>query len=142
MDNHTYDVFISHATEDKASIARPLSEHLRSLGYSVWFDEFELRLGDSLRKKIDEGLKSSKYGIVILSPNFFEKNWTEYELSSLVAIEVQYGRKVIIPIWHNVTKNDVLSYSPALADKVAAVSTLSLNDVSKKIFLEVIGAAI
>jgi len=65
------DVFISHASEDKASIARPLTDALIVAGFSAWFDEYELKIGDSLRGKIDEGLKNSRYGIVILSKSFF-----------------------------------------------------------------------
>jgi len=103
------------------------------LGYAVWYDEFELKLGDSLRRKIDQGLKDSKFGIVILSPSFFAKNWPQYELSALTAVEIEFGRTVIIPVWHDVVKKDVLNFSPALADKVAVVSTLPLGDICKKI---------
>ncbi len=113
-----YDAFISHATEDKKEIVRPIAENLRSKGFKIWFDEFELKLGDSLRKSIDHGLVNSKYGVVILSKSFFEKKWTEYELNGLVAREID-GRKVILPIWYKITREDVLSYSPTLADKIA-----------------------
>lgn len=68
-----YDAFISHASEDKG-IVRPIAENLRSKGFRVWFDEFELKIGDSLRKSIDQGLINSRYGVVILSKSFFEKN--------------------------------------------------------------------
>jgi len=113
-----YDFFISHATEDKEGFVRPLAMLLEQSGYKVWYDEFQLKIGDSLRKKIDEGLRLSKYGIVVLSRDFFRKNWTEYELNGLVAKEMN-GIKVILPIWHNVTKDEVLSFSLTLADKVA-----------------------
>lgn len=124
-----YDFFISHATEDKENFVRPLAELLIKSGHNVWYDEFQLTIGDSLRKKIDEGLKMSKYGIVILSRDFFRKNWPEYELNGLVAREMN-GIKVILPIWHNVTRDEVLSYSPTLADKVALnTTTYSLNEI-------------
>src|SRR5262249_3522295 len=64
-----YDLFLSHASEDKDTIARPLYEALTSRGVTVWFDEAVLQLGDSLRRKIDEGLRVSRFGLVILSPN-------------------------------------------------------------------------
>jgi len=124
-----YDFFISHATEDKESFVTPLAELLVKNGCTVWFDIFQLKIGDSLRKKIDEGLKSSKYGIVILSRDFFRKNWTDYELNGLVAREMN-GVKVILPIWHNVTRDEVLSFSPSLADKVALNSAIySLQEI-------------
>jgi hypothetical protein len=113
-----HDVFISHASEDKQEIARPLSDALSQLGCDVWYDEFQLKLGDSLRRSIDKGLANSRFGVVILSPSFFAKNWPQYELDGLVQREMA-GGKVILPIWHKVSKNEVLSYSPSLADKLA-----------------------
>jgi hypothetical protein len=113
-----HDVFISHASEDKQDIARPLSDALSNLGCDVWYDEFQLKLGDSLRRSIDKGLANSRFGVVILSPSFFAKNWPQYELDGLVQREMA-GGKVILPIWHKVSKNEVLSYSPSLADKLA-----------------------
>ncbi len=113
-----YDAFISHASEDKDDFVRPLAGILKEYGFRVWYDEFELEIGDSLRESIDKGLVNSAYGIVVLSPKFLDKNWTKYDLNSLVAKEVG-GKKVILPIWHNVSKQDILNYSPMLADKLA-----------------------
>jgi hypothetical protein len=127
-----FDLFISHAAEDKTSIARPLAEHLKKIGYKVWFDEFELKLGDSLRKSIDKGLEKSNYGVVILSPNFVAKGWTEYELNSLCSLEVDRNKVVILTIWHDITKKEVLKYSPYLADKISIVSTLGLETICLK----------
>ncbi len=120
-----YDAFICHAGEDKEQVARPLAEALEHMGFSVWYDEFELRLGDSLRKSIDKGLVNSRYGIVVLSKPFFAKNWPQYELHGLIAREIS-GHKVVLPIWHDIEKEDILTYSPTLADKVA-VSTKQMN---------------
>lgn len=116
-----YDAFISHASEDKQSLVRPLASMLEKMGFRIWYDEFELRVGDSFRQSIDLGLVNSKYGIVVLSPAFFAKNWPQYELNGLTAREME-GRKVILPVWHHVTKADVLQFSPTLADKVAVSS--------------------
>jgi hypothetical protein len=130
IEQKEYDFFISHATEDKDNFVRPLAELLTNNGHKVWFDEFQLKVGDSLRKKIDEGLKLSKYGIAVLSRDFFRKNWTEYELNGLVAREMN-GVKIILPIWHNVTRDEVLSFSPTLADKVALNTAIySLQEIS------------
>jgi hypothetical protein len=114
----SHDVFICHATEDKDDVVRPLAEALRSAGFDVWYDEFQLRVGDSLRRSIDKGLANSRFGIVVLSPSFFAKNWPQYELDGLVQREME-GSKVILPIWHKISKAEVISYSPSLADKVA-----------------------
>lgn len=127
LDNPEYDAFISHASEDKEDLVRPLAESLQAAGLRIWYDEFELRVGDSLRRKIDQGLSRSRFGIVVLSPAFFRKNWPQYELDGLVAREMS-GGKVILPLWHHVSKNDVLSYSPALADRVALNTALMTLD--------------
>ena len=84
----------------------------------VWYDEFELRIGDSLRRKIDAGLAKSRFGVVVLSHAFFAKNWPQYELDGLVTREMT-GEQIILPLWHDVSKEEVMGYSPPLADKVA-----------------------
>jgi hypothetical protein len=113
-----YDAFISHASEDKAKVVKPLARALASMGFRIWYDEFELDVGSSLRQSIDRGLANSRYGIVVLSPDFFSKDWPQYELDGLTAREIG-RRRLILPIWHNVVRDDVLAYSPTLADKVA-----------------------
>lgn len=113
-----FDDFLSHATEDKDSIARPLCHELEKLGITVWFDEATLRPGMSLSSEIDAGLAQARYGLVVLSTSFFSKNWPKYELSGLKAREIN-GEKVILPIWHGVSAKDVLAYSPPLADMLA-----------------------
>jgi len=117
-----YDAFISYASEDKQEFVKPLADKLTELGLKVWYDEFELKVGDSLRSSIDRGLVNSEYGIVVLSKNFFSKNWPQYELNGLTAREID-GRKVILPIWYGISKEDVLKYSPPLADKIAIDSS-------------------
>ncbi|TDS11016.1 TIR domain-containing protein [Sphingobacterium paludis] len=126
-----YDFFISHASEDKDEIVRSLADALRVDGFEVWYDEFELKIGDSLRKKIDAGLANSRFGIVIISPSFVKKNWTEYELNGMVAREIN-GHKVILPIWHKISKDEVLKFSPTLADKMALNTSIhSTEDIIK-----------
>lgn len=128
-----WDVFLSHASEDKESFVLPFVENLSSYGVKVWFDKFSLKVGDSLSRSIDEGLSNSKYGIVVLSKAFFNKGWTEYELRSLLSREVGY-QKVILPIWHEISKDDVLKFSPYLADKFAlSTSSIDMNDIALKI---------
>lgn len=95
---HQWDVFISYTSEERTTVAEKLAEHLEELGVSVWFDKSELKLGDSLRGKIDEGLSECKYGVVILSPSFFKKHYTKRELNGLAQREVG-GKKVILPVF-------------------------------------------
>jgi hypothetical protein len=126
-----YDLFIAHATEDK-SFVTPLANCLCDNGLSVWYDDFILKAGDSLRREIDRGLAHSKFGLVVLSHYFFNKHYPQKELDGLAAKE-KLGVKVIIPIWHNIVRHEIESYSPTLADIVAIDSNLPLDKVVKKI---------
>lgn len=117
-DEREFDVFISHASEDKDAIVRPLAEALREQGLEVWYDEFTLKIGDSLRRKIDSGIARSRFGIVVLSPPFLAKGWPQYELDGLVTMSVS-GRQMLLPLWHGISKDEVMAHSPSLADKVA-----------------------
>jgi hypothetical protein len=130
--NYEYDAFICHASEDKDEVARPLAEALTKMNLRVWYDEFTLRLGDSLRRAIDHGLANSRYGVVILSPSFFKKNWPQKELDGLAARE-DGMEKVILPVWHRINRDDVVKVSPTLADKVAANTEEGLETVAKRI---------
>ena len=128
-----YDVFISHASEDKDDVARPLAEALRSQGLSVWYDEFELRIGDSLRRKIDKGIANSNFGIIVISRDFISKGWTNYELDGLMTKTIN-GEQTMLPIWHNVTKREVIDYSPSLADKLARSTTdFTVEEIAEEI---------
>jgi hypothetical protein len=127
-----YDFFISHASEDKVDIARPLYDALAGK-YRVWFDEAELKLGDSLAKKIEEGLSKCKFGIVILSPTFFQKKWPEHELNALTARNIAQGGGVILPVWHNITSDELLNHHPSLADLKAVSSKDGIELVVKEI---------
>jgi hypothetical protein len=130
-----HDVFISHATEDKDAIVRPLAHALQSQGLAVWYDEFELRIGSSLRRSIDSGLASSRFGVVVLSEAFFNKGWANYELDGLVTREMaSEGRQIILPLWHQVSKDEVIKYSPSLADKLALrTSDNTVDEIASEI---------
>jgi hypothetical protein len=113
-----YDAFVSHASEDKDDIVRDLAIRLTAQGYRIWYDEFTLTVGDSLRRSIDKGISNSRFGIVVLSKAFFAKGWTNYELDGLIQINVD-SPGVILPLWHGVSKAEIASYSPSLANIVA-----------------------
>jgi len=125
-----WDLFICHASEDKNQVARPLAEALTRKGLRVWYDEFTLTVGDSLNRSIDYGLANSRFGVVILSPSFFGKEWPRRELDGLTAKEIQFG-KTILPVWHNVDRGFVIKFSPVLADKLAVSTSTGLNNMVK-----------
>ena len=128
-----YDVFISHASEDKDEIVRPLANALVEKGVKVWYDEFEMKIGDSLRRKIDKGLANSRFGIVVISKNFIKKGWTNYELDGIITKAIS-GEQIILPIWHNITKEEVIAFSPSLADKLARNTAINtIDEISDEI---------
>lgn len=119
-DTKQYDVFMSHAWEDKEDFVDEFVEELRSLGVKVWYDRTQIKWADSMRHRIDEGLKKSKYGIVVLSPNYIAegKYWTKAEFNGLFQMESN-NQSRLLPIWHNLTKKQVMDFSPLIADKLA-----------------------
>ena len=123
-----WDVFISHASEDKEAFVRPLAVALQKKNVRVWFDEFTLTVGDSLRRSIDRGLACSRHGIVVISCDFLKKDWPQKELDGLVAREID-GRKVILPVWHNIDAEILKRYSPLLADRVATSTAKGVDAV-------------
>lgn len=124
-----YDVFISHASEDKTEFVDDFARKARDAGLRVWYDRFALEWGDSLRSKIDAGLAGSYFGVVILSPKFFAKQWTSYELDGLLDKALD-GKGRLLPIWHRVTRDDVQQYAPSLAGRLALnTSFMSTDDI-------------
>jgi hypothetical protein len=113
-------VFICHASEDKVPVARPLAQELKKRGVDVWIDEAQILIGDSLRQKIDEGLRTSRYGVVILSPSFFKKPWPQRELDGLAQREIADGKVVILPVIYNLSTEQLTEYSPLLAGRLGA----------------------
>jgi hypothetical protein len=130
-----FDVFISHASEDKDAVVRALAHALQEdHGLRVWYDEFELKLGDSLRRKIDAGIARTRFGVVVLSHAFFAKNWSGYELDGLVVREMSGGKQIILPLWHNISKDEIIAQSPTLADKVALqTATSTVAEIAEQI---------
>lgn len=118
-----YDVFVLHAWEDKEDFADEFVQSLCDYGIKVWYDTTQMKWGDSMRAKIDSGLKKSKFGVVVLSPDYIKegKYWTKTELDGLFQMESING-KTLLPIWHNLTKKEVMMYSPTIASKLAMTS--------------------
>ncbi len=130
-----HDAFIAHASEDKEDVARPLAQELLSLGWAVWLDELKLTVGDSLSRRIDTALACSRFGIVVLSPAFFAKEWPQRELAGLAAREIDTGSKVILPVWHNVDYHFIVQHSPVLADRLGALTSTGIERVAREISL-------
>lgn len=128
-----HDVFISYASEDRSSFVRPLAEALRRMGALVWYDEFMLKPGDSISAKIDGGLRDSRYAVLVLSHSFFKRGWTESEYRALFQRGRAEGRNLIIPIYFDVTSDDVRAYSPLLADIWAIRDVLEVDWVAQRI---------
>ncbi|MGP8174606.1 MAG: toll/interleukin-1 receptor domain-containing protein [Terracidiphilus sp.] len=128
-----YDVFISHATEDKAAFAEPLALELRRWGLKVWFDKFSLKVGDSLRDSIETGLSRSRYGVVIYSPDFIAKKWTKAELDGLFSRQMEGKKKVILDVWHNITSAEMKKALPIQAGRKALRSSDGVASVAKSL---------
>ncbi len=109
--------FISHDTSDKDDVARPIAIQLQSMMCPVWYDEFSLSVGDNLRESIEKGLKECKKCILVLSPAFFaNQSWTKREFDSIFTRELLEKSRLILPVWHGVTSQQVYDYSPSLAN--------------------------
>lgn len=135
QENEEYDVFVSHAWEDKDDFVDEFVSELRKQGLKVWYDTDKLKWGDSMREKIDKGLSKSRYGVVVLSPNYIaeQKYWTKAELNGLFQVETVNG-KTILPIWHNLTKKQVTEYSPIIADRKAlSTAIMTPAEIAKEL---------
>ena len=130
--SHPFDIFLSHASEDKVDFVRPLVNKLIDTGIRVWYDENSIELGDSIRESIDKGLNQSEFAVVVLSPSYFKKNWTNSELNGYFLFDELNSRR-ILPIWYNVGFEEVKAYSPILADRKAISSTGDLDTVVREI---------
>jgi len=111
--------FISHDSRDKATVAEPIAVGLQKLMCPVWYDQFALKVGDSLRESIERGIKEANTCILILSKNFFSNNgWTKAEFDSIYTKEIIEKKRVMLPVWVDISKEEVYEYSPRLADRV------------------------
>jgi hypothetical protein len=122
MDDYQWDVFISHASEDKVEIVLPIAERLQEAGFKVWLDQHELRPGYSLREQIDDGLAGSRFGVIVLSKAFMSRPWPRNELNAILSRDIA-GKMRLIPVWYGVTLADVAEFSPILADRFAIRTT-------------------
>ncbi len=114
--------FISHDSRDKELIAKPLANGLSSRLCSVWYDEYSLNIGDSLRESIEKGIKEVKKCVIVITRNFLNNpGWGKKEFNSIFTREMIFNERIVLPIWYEVTKEEVYDYSPSLADTVALI---------------------
>jgi hypothetical protein len=126
--------FISHDSRDKEAFVRELAHELSRNFCTVWYDEFSLKVGDSLRANIERGLKETKKCVVVLSPNFLSnEGWGKAEFDSVFTREILNKENVVLPVWLGVTAQDVYNYSPRLADKVGLSSSLGAPEVARRL---------
>lgn len=126
--------FISHDTRDKESLVRELSQEMSKLLCPVWYDEYSLEVGDSLRASIEKGLKETKKCVVVLSPNFLSNDgWGKAEFDSIFTREILEKNNVMLPVWHNVNVHEVYDYCPRLADKVGLNSNVGPKELARKL---------
>lgn len=130
-----YDVFICHSSNDKAEIVQPLADKLRELGLSVWYDDFEISIGDDIRASIESGINDSRYGVIILSEDFIEADWAGAELSSLTAREhTEDVEKILLPLRYDVEMNVVREQTPLLASRMApSINQENISDIAHQI---------
>lgn len=114
-----YDVFICHASEDKSSVADPLTRALVNADVRVWIDSERIRWGDSITNEINNGLSKSKFVILILSPRFMKKRWPVKEMNSILSIEISTGVTRALPllVGNAAQRKSILNAYPLLADK-------------------------
>jgi hypothetical protein len=133
-----YDIFICHASEDKKDFVDAFAEGLRKAGLKVWYDAFTLQVGDSLRDKLEEGIKNANYVAVILSKALFEtKGWARNELDGILARASADGKPIILPIWHKVDYQDVVNFSSMLTGRFAIQTKEGIQSVIDKVLLKV-----
>ena len=132
-DRSIYDVFLSHAAEDKDEVVRPLAEALQKRGLKVWYDETELKIGDNLIQKINAGIRDSRFGILVLSNSFFGKDWPEYELDVLENLMITENH-VLFPILHNITIKEIRDHRASLANIFArSTTTHTIEEIADEI---------
>jgi hypothetical protein len=122
-------LFLSHASEDKQAFVDALAAKLNEV-HQIWYDEYSLKVGDSIFESISRGLRKCDYGVVVLSRSFFSKKWTRAELDGLFALE-RAMHKIILPICLGVVYEDVLDFSPILADRKAALASDGVDSVAR-----------
>ncbi|WP_315306504.1 TIR domain-containing protein, partial [Enterococcus devriesei] len=118
LNDKEYDIFISYASEDSEYVDK-LEKSFKNANFSVWIDKSNIGWGQSIRQSIDNGLAKSKFELIVLSSKYIQKHWTGYELDGILNKESSTGRQMVLPLWHNVTKDEIDKKSPSLSNRLA-----------------------
>lgn len=135
--------FICHDSRDKDAVARKIALGLQRLLCPVWYDEFSLQVGDNLRETIERGLKICQKCILVLSPNFVTNTgWTKKEFDSVFTREILERKRLLLPVWFNVSQQLVFEYSPSLLN-VKGLDWTGLGDdeVCRQLFNVIVKAS-
>ncbi len=111
-----FDVFISHANKDKENLIEELYSSLKTLGVTIFYDKESLEWGDNWKDRILNGTKKAEFAIIVISENFFDREWTERELHEFLNRQNRSGQKLILPILHNITASQLQEKYPSVAD--------------------------
>lgn len=133
---HAFDLFISYASEDRSTV-EGLVRVLEGRNLTVWWDKGQITLGDRLSAKIDEGLRNSRYGVVIISASFIAKHWPESELRSMINRSISKGEKVILPVRVNLTHDQIAARYPLIADIVTTEFDGNFNRLADEITIAI-----
>lgn len=114
------DIFVCHTGVDKKGVVRPLVAALEESGVSCWLDENEIKWGDSITEKVNEGLRISRFVIVVLSLEFLDKSWPQSELNAVLNVEAATGEVKVLPLFvgDKVARENILEKLPLLNDKL------------------------
>lgn len=111
-----YDVFISHASSDKEEFVEELYQSIKKLGIRIFYDKESLEWGDNWKTAILNGTKKSEFAVIVISENFFGREWTEKELEEFLSRQNRNGQKLILPILHNITLAQLQEKYPSVAN--------------------------
>lgn len=114
--NKEYDVFISHANRDKENFVEELYQAINKLGINIFYDKESLEWGDNWKASILNGTKKSEFAVIVISENFFDREWTEKELAEFLSRQNKNGQKLILPILHNITLAQLQRQYSSVAD--------------------------
>ena len=132
--------FISHDSRDKVDVARKIAVNLDKKLCPIWYDEFSLKVGDNLRESIENGLKSCRKCILIISPNFISnRGWTKLEFDTIFTRELLQEKEIVLPVWYRVNKEQVYEYSPSLLNVKGLIwEDLGEDEVCRQLYNAII----
>lgn len=126
-----YDVFLSHTSADKNDFVEALKNSFDNLGISIFYDKDSIEWGDNWKQKIYNGLSNCKYGVIVVSKNFFDREWTEKELKELLSRQNKTGSKLVLPIAYKIDISTIYEKYNELTDiQFIDASKCSIQDIT------------